>query len=202
MENKEYSLGIRLYHWLNALTIMGIVLTIFTRKEWLEKFKVRDIIIEFAQKHAIVISHEDALKLAKMIRNEIWDFHYYLGIFLAILIVFRLVLAFTPSGRRIFTEGFSVFKKEKAKRAGIKLLYTVVYIVLLILIVTGLGMYFYQELGFTKEFKHALEGVHVGFVSIIIYFIPLHLVGVILAEIKDEPGLISRMIHGNKDSKE
>lgn len=195
----EYSIGIRIFHWLNATTIILILFTIFTRKNWLEKFKIRDLILDFANKHQIEISPDSALSLAKIIRNEIWDFHYYLGIFLAFLIIYRIILLAWPDGRRIFKEGFTIFSSKRAKRANIKFMYFVIYLALIIAITTGLMMYFKTELNLTDETDKAMEALHVGIVTLIIYFVPVHILGVLISEFGNERGIISRMINGGKD---
>ncbi|MBN2746357.1 MAG: cytochrome b/b6 domain-containing protein [Bacteroidales bacterium] len=200
-QKATYSIALRIFHWLNATTILFILLTVFTRKEWLEKFKIRDIILDFANRNDLIISTEQAYQLAKLIRNEIWNFHYTLGIFLAILFLYRLILLLTNDGRRVFKEGFSVFRKSKSSKSGIKFMYIVFYIALLISIVTGLMMYFNDFFGITKETKNALEALHVGIVTIVIYFVPLHLIGVVLAELGNEKGIVSKMINGGKENK-
>lgn len=198
--SKEYSAGLRIYHWLNALTVLFILFTVFTRTNWLEKYKVRDMILNFADKNSINISPDLAYQMAKIIRNEIWNYHYYLGIFLAILLVYRFLLLLFPGGRKTFKTGFSIFKTQQEKKAGIKFLYIIIYITLTIAVTTGLLMYFKKELGVSEQFSEALEAIHMGIVRIIIYFVPIHLIGVILGELGNDKGIISKMINGGKNS--
>lgn len=196
--HKEYSVAIRIYHWLNALIISGIILTVFSRSKWLEKFKIRDLILSFADKNDIPISKDMASQMAKMVRNQIWDFHYTLGIILAILLIMRIILLFFPDGRRIFKEGFTVFGKVKAKRASIKFLYIIVYLTLIVAAITGLLILYYKQVGLTHDFKESLQSIHSGLVIIIIYFVPLHLIGVIMGELGNDKGIVSKMINGGE----
>lgn len=198
---KEFSAGIRIYHWLNAITVILILLTVFTRKNWLEKFKIRDLILDFTQKHTIEITEDTAMELAKLVRNEIWHFHYYLGIFLSALLVARIVMLFFPSGRRFFIEGLTIFKQKRAKRASVKFIYIIVYIALVVTAITGLSMYFHNEFGISESGYEALEALHVGIVTLIIYFVPLHLIGVILGELGNDKDIVSGMINGGKENK-
>ncbi len=200
-KNNTYSVALRIFHWLNAATIFFILLTVFTRKEWLEKFKIRDLILDFAQRNDLIISSEQAYQLAKLVRNEIWNFHYTLGIFLAILFIYRLVLIFTKDGKRVFKEGFSVFKSSKANKSGIKIIYIIFYIALFFSILSGLLMHFDDFFGISAQTKKAMEALHVGIVTIIIYFVPLHIIGVVMAELGNEKGIVSKMISGDKENK-
>jgi Ni/Fe-hydrogenase 1 B-type cytochrome subunit len=114
-EKTDYTLFLRLYHWLNAVVVILILFTVFARKNWLEKFKIRDIILDFAQKYDIPITKESAYELAKIVRNEIWDYHYTLGIMLSILLLYRVVVFFLPGGNQVLKDGLSIFKAKKSK---------------------------------------------------------------------------------------
>jgi len=59
-------------------------------------------------------------------------------------------------------------------------------------------MYFYKDLGWTRDSKELLESIHVAVMNIIIYFIPFHIIGVVLAENEDDKGITSDMINGGK----
>lgn len=195
---KEHSLALRIFHWLNALVVFFIILTIVVRENLLEKIHVRNIILKYSDQIGKTFTPDEAEKLAKIIRNEIWNLHYYLGIGLAILLLFRIVLLFTADGRKIFVDAFTVFKKQKAKRAGVKMIYVVFYSALMVMVVTGLLMYFHENLGISDDGKHSLESFHEGFVAFVTYFIPIHIIGVLIAEFSDEAGIVSTMINGKK----
>jgi len=194
-----YSIALRIYHWANALTVILILFTVFVRKNWLEKFKIRELILSFAEKHNFNIDDQSALLLAKSIRNEIWDYHYTLGIILALLLLYRVVLLFFADGSRVFKEGFSVFKNKKAHQAGIKFLYIVIYIAIFLAIMTGLIMLYGDKMGINGDFIEGMKALHMGIVTLIIYFVPLHLIGLIMAELGNDKGIVSRMINGGKD---
>ncbi len=63
---------------------------------------------------------------------------------------------------------------------------------------SGLSIYFYQDLGLLKETAHDIKEIHEFTFNIVMYFVPLHIIGVIVAENKDEKGLISSMINGKE----
>ena len=61
-------------------------------------------------------------------------------------------------------------------------------------------MFFYKDLSWTHETKKILESIHVSVMNILIYFIPIHIIGVIFAENEDEAGITSNMINGGNES--
>ena len=57
--------------------------------------------------------------------------------------------------------------------------------------------HFYQELVLLKETAHDIKELHEAVYNIILIFVPLHVAGVVVADIRDEKGIISNMINGN-----
>ena len=186
----------RVYHWLNSLVVTLILITVVLRKTVLDKYLVNGNIQSFLTDKGIEIDKDVTMKLAKIIRSEMWEWHYIFGFVLAFLIVVRIILFFTKSGKLVIKDAFSFLTKNKKDNYWIKLLYLAVYLSIFIISVTGLLMYFYKDLGWTHDTKETLESIHVAVMNIIIYFIPLHIIGIVLAENEDEPGVTSDMING------
>ena len=46
------------------------------------------------------------------------------------------------------------------------------------------------------DYKDSLESVHVQSLYYVILFIVLHMIGIVVAEVSDEKGIVSKMIHG------
>ena len=63
--------------------------------------------------------------------------------------------------------------------------------------VSGLTIHFHELLGLTKDMAHDIKEIHELVFNAVLIFVPLHIVGVIIAENRDEKGIISSMIHGN-----
>ena len=186
----------RVYHWLNSLVVTLLLITVVLRKTVFDKYQVNLKIQEFLSGHDIVIDKDTTMKLAKLIRFEMWEWHYVFGFTLAFLIIIRIVLFFTKSGKSIIKEAFSFMTKNKKDNYWIKLLYLAVYLSIFIISVTGVLMYFYKDLGWSHDAKETLESIHVAVMNIIIYFIPMHIIGIVLAENEDQPGVTSDMING------
>jgi Ni,Fe-hydrogenase I cytochrome b subunit len=66
--------------------------------------------------------------------------------------------------------------------------------------VSGLMIHFYEALGLTKEGAHTIKEIHELVYNVILIFVPLHIIGVVVAENRDEKGIISEMINGGKVS--
>ena len=189
----------RVYHWLNSLVVTLILITVVLRKTVLDKYLVNGKIQAFLADLGIELDKDVTMKLAKMVRSEMWEWHYIFGFVLAGLIFIRIVLFFTKSGKSIIKEAFSFLTKEKKDNYWIKLLYLAVYLSIFMISVSGVLMYFYKDLGWSHDTKEILESIHVAVMNIIIYFIPMHIIGIILAENEDQPGVTSDMINGGKN---
>lgn len=195
---KKWSAPMRAYHWLNSLVVTLILITVVLRKTVLDKYLVNGKIQAFLSDKEIVLEKDATMKLAKVIRSEMWEWHYIFGFVLAFLIVVRIVLFFTKSGKLVIRDAFSFITKNKKDNYWIQLLYLAVYLSIFIISITGVLMYFYKDLGWTHDTKEILESIHVAVMNIIIYFIPIHIIGIILSENEDEPGVTSNMINGGR----
>ena len=195
---KKWSAPMRVYHWLNSLVVTLILITVVLRKTVLDKYLVNGKIQEFLTGKGIELDKDVTMKLAKIVRSEMWEWHYIFGFVLASLIVIRIALFFTKSGKLVIKDAFSFLTKNKKDNYWIKLLYLAVYLAIFMISVSGVLMYFYKDLGWTHDTKETLESIHVAVMNIIIYFIPMHIIGIVLAENEDEPGVTSDMINGGK----
>ena len=195
----KWSLPMRMYHWLNSLIILLLLITVVLRKTVLDKYLISVKIQEFLKGLNIQIDKEETIRLAKTIRSEMWEWHYVFGFTLSVFIIIRIIMFFTKSGKQVVIDAFSFLKPVKKDNYWVKLLYLAVYLSILIISVTGVLMYFYKDLGWQHETKEMLESIHVAVMNIIIYFIPAHIIGVVLAESEDEKGIVSDMINGGEE---
>jgi len=129
-----------------------------------------------------VITDEQAVMIGKAVRSGMWDWHIYLGIAVAVLLVVRLAA--------VLKNGFGF--DDNAAMQKVYRLYKAVYAVLAIMSISGLVLY-YKIAGDAKE---SIETVHQYLGWAIFAFIAVHIVGVVLAEKTDQSGLVSRMING------
>lgn len=89
-------------------------------------------------------------------------------------------------------------KVEYVHYLRVRLSYTAFFLILLCMVLTGLGMSFGRDLGFSRDVFRAVKSVHEIAQYLIYAFVIIHLAGVILAENGKLRGIVSGMIHGNK----
>jgi len=200
---KKYPASIRFWHWANSLVICGSLLTVLLNSTL---FDVRDnatyIQGELAKSN-VAVTTEQARSVAHSLEDKVWDIHIYFGYVLAALFLLRMISevfrAKTNFGN-VLKESWSLYFTKKVKSSrhdlGIKLAYVMFYVVLFLMVITGLSIAFDTELGLTKSFSHSLKEIHGFCMYLILGFIVLHIGGVFMAERKDKKGIVSDMIGG------
>lgn len=188
----KYSLAFRLWHWMNALVVLALVGTVLLRWTLLSKTANAQILSEKLLTMGISITDTQAITLAKSLRVELWQWHITLGFIFAGLLLLRLVL------ERFHAKEKTPFKELDIHHKAVEVLYCILYVVLTILAATGLLIYFSNDFGFAKDVTHTIKEVHETLYYYVAFFIPLHVVGVFIADATKEKGLVSEMIHGQK----
>lgn len=185
----NYSSLYRIFHWTIAISFFLLLLTIFLRLTWMNKDNMADIIGTYLTDSGQVLSREQLLVLAKQIRQPMWNWHLYIGYFLAVLFSLRFLLPLfgVLKFQNPFSKGASI--KEKLQKA----VYLGFYLCVGISLISGLIM----ELG-PGNLKEPLEEIHVLSLYYLIPFIIVHLAGVFTAEFTDQKGIVSRMLSGKR----
>ena len=186
----KYTLNFRIWHWLNAIVVLGLLGTVFLRKTFLSWRTNSEILINKLLEMEIEITLTQAKTLAKSVRAGMWEWHIILGYALAFLLIYRIFLYFKDTSRK---EPFSSLTLHKK---AVHSLYYLVYTTLFFMAISGLTIHFYQELQITKEMAHDIKEIHELVFNILMIFVPIHIAGVVIAENSDEKGLISSMING------
>ncbi|MCK9490675.1 MAG: cytochrome b/b6 domain-containing protein [Sulfurimonas sp.] len=186
----KYSTSFRIWHWLNAIVILGLIGTVLLRKTFLSWRTNSELIMLELSKIDISITSEQAKVIAKAIRSGMWEWHYILGYALVALVFFRIYLYFKDNSKK---ESFSSLDMHKK---AVRISYYIVYATILFMALSGFTMYFYESLGLAKETAHSIKEIHELVYNILLYFVPLHIIGVFVAENRDEKGIVSTMING------
>ncbi|OBX21628.1 MULTISPECIES: cytochrome b/b6 domain-containing protein [Bizionia] len=189
MKKTEYSKIYRIIHWAIAVSFLLLLITIFLRLTWMNKYNVAAIIQDYLSSNGQPLSQDQLLTLAKKIRQPMWNWHIYIGYVLTGLFSIRLMLPFFGHMKFQNPFGKNLSLKEKFQ----KWTYIIFYICVVISLVTGLII----EFG-PKEFKKPMEEIHVLGIYYLIGFIIIHVVGILIAEFTDQKGIISRIISGSK----
>jgi cytochrome b561 len=123
-----------------------------------------------------------------------WDLHYIFGFSLAVFFVLRIILNFADRAFMPFDEFQKGHNKEKIKR----ILYSIHYLLVAGMIITGLLVYFREDIGLSKDLTGSLKEIHELMMYFFAFFIPVHIIGVFVGENLDEQGIVSNMIGGHK----
>jgi cytochrome b561 len=180
----------RLWHWLMAFSIFGLLFTVLLRKTFLSKSANAEIILQKLASLHVTIDPDQALAVAKAIRAPMWEWHYIFAIGLGIAIALRLYLMFVgqahmPLLKLLRSEG----GMEKFKAA----IHLLLCLTIALLTVTGAVYYF-----FGSDAIHWVKTVHEKLMLPLIILIVLHIVGVIRHELSAKECLVSKMIHGDE----
>ena len=189
MDNFNYSKVYRIMHWSIAICTTLLIFTIFLRMTWMNKDHMADIIQNFLADKNTSLSRDELIVLAKQIRNPMWNWHVYLGYVLSGLFFIRLILPFF--GEMKFRNPLNVALSIKQKfQYWVYLIFTICFTFSLI---TGLLI----EFG-PKSIKHDVEELHELSIYYLVAFLILHLGGVLLAELTNQKGIVSRIISGKQ----
>jgi len=190
----RWSISFRLWHWIHAFVVIGLLSTVFLRKTFLSWRANSEILSTKLLTMDINVSSEQAKLLAKSIRAPMWDWHIFLGYALAILLLIRILLFFTPSGKENYISIKSLGLHKKMVSMG----YIGIYLILGFMSITGLILVFYQDLGLLKETAHSIKEVHEFVFNFVWIFVLLHIAGIVVAEQTEDKGIVSGMINGGE----
>jgi cytochrome b561 len=191
MKRNTYSRGFRLWHWLNAIAIFGLLGTVLLRKTFLSYKTNGQVILDELAKLDIAITLDAAKAIARTIRVPMWEWHYIFGFMLAILLVYRIVLHFKEKSLCFMDE----FKAAPdAHEKGIYLMYGALYGFVILMSVTGLFLYFGKGAGLERDILHPVKEFHEVLMWFFVLFVPAHIIGLFVAENRGEKGIVSDMI--------
>lgn len=195
---KKWSVSFRLWHWLHALVVLGLLGTVLLRKTFLSWRANSEILAVKLSSMDIEVSSEQAKLLAKAVRAPMWEWHIILGYALAVLLLFRVALFFTQSGKQNLID----IKTSTLHKKMVKIGYIGIYVILGFMAISGLSIHFYEELGLLKETAHDIKEIHELVFNAVWIFVAMHITGVVIADNRDEKGIISDMINGGTSLEE
>lgn len=191
---KKWSLNFRVWHWLHAVVVLGLLGTVLLRKTFLSWRANSEILLNKLSGMGIEVSTDQAAILAKAVRAPMWEWHIILGYALSFFILYRAALFFTDSGRLNYLD----FRSASLYKKMVKISYIGFYGVIVFMALSGLALHFHQELGLLKETTGSIKELHEAVYNLVLIFVVVHIAGVVVAESRDEKGLVSDMINGGK----
>lgn len=207
VRTKKYSASIRLWHWASAVVITGSLLTVLINSTVLKPWSNAGLIADKLKEKGVNVTDEQTRSVAFALSDKVWAIHIYLGYTLAALLLFRLVLEFFQLAdqkliRKIKTARRSFLLRQENRAAArnemlIKTLYAVFYVLLMVMVITGLSLAFEDDIPALHS-MHFIRDIHEFTMYLIIGFIIIHLAGVFFGERKKHKGIVSDMINGGE----
>jgi Ni/Fe-hydrogenase 1 B-type cytochrome subunit len=185
---KRFSLSLRIWHWLNAIVVLGLLGTFFLRKTFLSWRENSQIIMHKLAEFDIIITIEQAKILAKAVRAPMWEWHIILGFMFAFLLLWRWGM--------ILKNGFGYEDDVDTHMKWVHRLYKLMYSIFSFMVISGLFLYFSHDFGVDKNIVHQIKELHEMMAWGVVGFVVIHIAGVVIAENKEDKGLISKMISG------
>jgi cytochrome b561 len=180
----------RLWHWLMAFSIFGLLGTVLLRKTFLDKKANAEIIMQKLSGFQITIDQDQAIAVAKAIRAPMWEWHYILAIVLGVAIALRIFLMLTGQAQMPLLK---VIRAEGGMEKFKALIHLLLCAVIAVMALTGAVYYFFES-----DSIHWVKELHESLMLPLIVLIILHIVGVIKHELSTKEPLVSKMIHDNE----
>lgn len=204
---QRHSVLIRIWHWATFLIISGSMITVLINATMLNPRDNITLVQTQLKAKGVNVTDEQAFAVSHQYEDKMWDVHKLLGYGLAFLLASRLIIELIQPKEeklrsRIKKVGSS-FKLNDENSAQyrhylyVKRLYLLFYLILLLMAITGLGLAFGHELGFTRQTHNTLKTIHSLFQYFMYGFVFIHLCGVVIAENTKDKGIVSGMINGN-----
>jgi Ni/Fe-hydrogenase 1 B-type cytochrome subunit len=205
---QKNSLLIRIWHWLTFLTLSASMITVLIAATALHPRGNIKMVEERLASKGVTITDEQAFTVAHSFDDKMWDVHKLLGYGLAFLLLSRIVIELIQPGEQRLRARIKTALKltptngKDQKSAQLYLVvkrgYVVFYLLLMIIVLTGLGLAFEHDLEFLDHYHRLIKTVH-GFCQYLMYgYVFLHLCGVIIADNTHSKGIVSGMINGGE----
>ncbi|GAA4372092.1 cytochrome b/b6 domain-containing protein [Hymenobacter koreensis] len=203
---RKYSLALRIWHWANSFVVSALLTSIFVLFVVLKMKEVGPKFQEVLQKEGVTMSLEQIRGLTRIVSHKVWDWHIYFGVTLAVLLALRIVTEIAQARSQRFAHRLKQAKGQSAegqpfrlqKSALVKYSYLAFYLMLVVMVVTGLGLIYADDVPFLEELEHTIEEVHNFTMYLVMGFIVVHVVGVVWAELHKDRGIVSDMINGGE----
>lgn len=205
---QKHSIGIRIWHWSTFLFIAASMVTVLFASTLLNPRENIGLVTEQLQNNGIAVTNDQAFAVSHEYEDKVWDIHKWIGFGIVFLLLTRIAIELVQPGdeklRLRLQHVIGLYKQnDKMKLTyrhyiGVKLTYSLFYVLLLCMAITGLGMAFGRDLGFSRELYRAIKEIHSIGQYCMYAFVLVHLSGVIIADNNDSKGIVSGMINGNK----
>ncbi|MEI7526244.1 MAG: cytochrome b/b6 domain-containing protein [Mariniphaga sp.] len=205
---QKHSALIRIWHWLTFIAITTLIITVLLASTALNPRENVKLVKEQLSQKGITVTDDQAFSVSHSYDDKMWDFHKLVGFVLAFLLFSRIIIEVVqPSDEKLMVRlkkslnlNAATPEDQKLKKhyLTVKRGYFVFYILLLVIVLTGLGIAFGHDVAFLDHNHRLIMKIH-SFCQYLMYgFVAVHLGGVIIADLTHSGGIVSGMINGNK----
>jgi len=155
------SVALRIWHWLTFLFICGSMITVLINSTLLSPRENVKLVQEQLSRKGVTVTDDQAFAVSHEYEDKMWDVHKLSGYALAFLLLARIVIEFTQPKEEKLVNRLKKIKELRAKNdlnkaeynhyLRVRMVYTVFFLILLGLVLTGLGMAFGRNFGFSRE---------------------------------------------------
>lgn len=205
---QEHSASVRIWHWLTFIIISGSLITVLLNATLMNQRSNIPLVQDQLKAQGVSVTENQAFAITREYEDKLWGVHKVLGYGLAFLLMSRILIElFLPAEEKIrlrFRKALGLYRKnnleikEYRHYLSVKTSYLLFYLLLFFMALTGLGLAFGRDLGFSKELHGTIKEIHAFGQYLIYAFVFIHFCGVILADNKKSKGIVSGMINGNK----
>jgi len=205
---QKHSTLIRIWHWITFLVLSASMITVLINSTMLNPRDNIGLVQNQLKEKGVTVSEEQAFAVSHEYEDKMWEVHKWLGFGLAFLLISRVLIEIALPGdekiRSRIKNAMTLLKLNDGNKAqyrhylNVKRVYMLFYTLLLLMALTGLGLAFGRDLGFTREIHNTVKTVHSILQYCMYAFVLIHLIGVIIAENTKDKGIVSGMINGNK----
>jgi Ni/Fe-hydrogenase 1 B-type cytochrome subunit len=204
---QPHSAIIRIWHWLTFTLIALSIVTVILNLTLLNPRNNAQPVQNQLKNQGITISDRQAFSIAHHFDDQLWDLHKWIGFGISILLLFRVVAEFfIPRDQRIrkrMSNAIKIFKETEGDKSeyrhylALKLTYTLFYILLILMSITGLSLAFGRQIAFLGQARRTIREIHAAGQWAMYAYVLVHIGGVIIADLGKAKGVVSGMINGN-----
>ena len=189
MKKNRYTRARRFLHWAIALALLFTLMTIFLRLTWMNKNTVAEIMTNELSRLDVKINEDQAVSIAKSIRSPMWEWHVYSGYLLIVLYCIRMFV-FMVQGVPFRSP---ISRTARSREKFQSWTYILFYLLLGASLTTGVLILYGPD-----STHHLMEELHEKSLYWLLVFIILHFIGVLLLELGEKKGIVSKMISGRR----
>lgn len=204
---EPHSRAIRLWHWTFVLFASATIGIVILASTLLRTGNNVPLVEHQLAEKGVNVSEDQARSVAHSFNDELWDVHRWLGYGLCLLLVFRwFIERGQPRAERLnhkirraasFRSVIPIEQDQSRHYLVVKSIYLVFYGVFAAMALSGLVQAF-DDIPRLDEYQDTAKQLHSFLQWPIYFFIVIHLVGVIRADLGYHKGIVSGMIHGQK----